>query len=88
MTISQIYNLAIKMGVSADPRPKTRINKILAQEKKKYKNLKGVRREIFDRERLANPYADTRILFGDGKKSVRKILAGVDIGSGEILMAR
>lgn len=88
MDILQIYNLAIKMGINADPRPKTRINKILAQAKKKYKNLKGLRREIFDRERLTNPYADTRILFGKGEKPIRKVLSGVDIGSGEILIAR
>jgi len=88
MTIFQIYNLAIKMGVLADPRPKSRINKILAQAKKKYESLKGLRRGIFDRERLVNPYADTRILFGNLEKPIKKVLSGIDIGSGEIMIAQ
>lgn len=88
MTINQIYALALKMGIEADPRPRARINKILGREKKKYQNLKGVKREIFDRERIRNPYADTRILFGNGDKVIHKVMTGVDIGSGEVLLAQ
>ncbi|MDD5627064.1 MAG: NGG1p interacting factor NIF3 [Patescibacteria group bacterium] len=88
MTINQIYALALKMGIEADPRPATRISKILGREKEKYQSLKGVKREVFDRERIKNPYADTRILFGNGDKVVRKVMTGVDIGSGEVLLAQ
>ncbi len=87
MTIEQIYKLAIKLGIKADPRPKEQIKKILDREKKKYKALRKVLREIFDLERLANPYADTRILFGDPNKSVKRVLTGIDIGSGEVMLA-
>lgn len=88
MTIHQIYNLAIKMGMQADPRPQTQIKKLLAREQKKYKRLRGIKREIFDLERLTNPYADTRILYGDPQQRVKKVLVGVDIGPAEILLAR
>ncbi len=88
MTLSQIYNLAIRMGINADPRSKARINKILGRAKKRFKGLKGIRAEIFDKERLKNPYADTRILFQAKNGIVRKVMVGIDIGSGEILLAR
>ncbi len=88
MTIQQIYKLAIQMGVEADPRPKTQIKKILTREQKRYRRLRGTPREIFDKERLTNPYADTRILFGDLKKRIKKVLVGVDIGPAEILLAK
>ena len=42
---------------------------------------------VFDRETLTNPYSDTRILYGDGDTEVTKILAGIDIEIGEILLA-
>ena len=87
MTIGEIYKLAIQMGIRGDPRPRTRIKKILDREKKNFQNLKGIERKVFDRERLENPYADTRILFGKPDASAKKILVGVDIGPGEIALA-
>jgi len=87
MTIVQIYKLAIKLGIKADPRSDEQIKKILDREKKKYKRLRGIKRDIFDKERLTNPYADTRILFGDANRAVKKILVGIDIGSGEVMLA-
>lgn len=88
MTLQQIYNLAIRMGIAADPRPKARIKKILDREKKAYKKLKGIKRNIFDQERLTNPYADTRVLCGSLNKKVKKILVGIDIGPAELLLAQ
>ena len=39
MTIGEIYELAIKMGIDADPRGKKGVEKYLAPQKKPYKNL-------------------------------------------------
>lgn len=88
MTINQIYKLAIELGIKADPRPKAQINKILKREQKKYQKLQGVKKDIFDQERLKNPYADTRILYGEPNREVKKVLVGIDIGPGEILLAK
>lgn len=86
MTIQQIYNLAIKMGIEADLRGKVVINKMLAKIKEKYEKISKEERGEFDKERLVNPFSDTRILV-DSKKPIKKILAGIDIGVGEVVLA-
>jgi putative NIF3 family GTP cyclohydrolase 1 type 2 len=90
MTIKQIYNLAIKMGIEADLRGKVRVKKYLARQKEKYQKLDAEKKKEFDRERLVNPYSDTRILneSKNPQKAIKKVLVGVDIGVGELLLAK
>ena len=45
-------------------------------------------KEIFDLEKLSNPYLDSRIHFAGGAKNIKKILAGIDIDSAELMVAR
>ena len=87
MTIQEIYQLAIEMGMEADPRRKEGVKKALERVKKEYKELKDKEKEDFDRESLKNPYSDSRILFGDASINVDKILMGIDIGPGEMVLA-
>lgn len=86
MKIQEIYNLAIDLGISADLRGKEKVQKNLDRLKKKYEKMTPEQKADFDLERLKNPYADTRIYF-DSKKDVKKILTGIDIGVGELLLA-
>jgi len=92
MTIQQIYDLAIKMGIEADLRGKTAVNKMLARTKEKYAKMPKEQKEEFDKERLTNPFSDTRILVdpstgsGRAKKQVKKILVGIDIEGPELLL--
>jgi len=86
MTLQQIYNLGIKMGIESDLRGKAEVQKVLKKAKEKYQKLDKDKKSEFDLEKLKNPYSDTRILF-DSKKPVKKILTGVDIGTGEMLLA-
>ncbi|MEI7890368.1 MAG: NGG1p interacting factor NIF3 [bacterium] len=88
MNIQEIYNLAIEMGIAADFRPKEKIQKILKREKDKYEELSTEKKELFDKERFANPYLDSRIHFDGGAKEIKKIMAGIDIDSGELMIAR
>lgn len=87
MKLSKLYELAVKEGIAADPRGKDLVSKNLAKVKKGYEQLKESDKAIFDKERLTNPYADSRILNGDGELEVKTILIGVDIEVGEILLA-
>jgi len=87
MTIQEIYQLAIKMGIEADPRGKDGVKAALERVKKEYEELKGKEKEDFDRESLKNPYSDSRILFGDPSIVVDKVLIGIDIGTGEMVLA-
>lgn len=87
LTIKEIYDLAIKWGIESDPRGRSRVKEELRRAKKEYQDLKEQERKEFDKERLSNPYADTRILYGDAKRKVGGILIGVDMEVGEMLVA-
>jgi putative NIF3 family GTP cyclohydrolase 1 type 2 len=87
MTIDEIYKLAIKMGMEADPRGKAGVLKHLAKQDKALKALTSQKKEDFDSENLTNPYADTRILYGDGGVKVKKVLAGIDFDTGGVVLA-
>jgi putative NIF3 family GTP cyclohydrolase 1 type 2 len=74
------------MGTKADPRGKAGIKRWLSLEKKKYEKLDGVQKEIFDKERLTNPYADSRIHYGDINTKVKTIVCGIEIEEPEIAL--
>jgi putative NIF3 family GTP cyclohydrolase 1 type 2 len=88
MTIQEIYNLAIQKGTVADFRGQEAIQEYLDDKKKEYDKLSEEDKEIFDKERLTNPYSDSRILFGDPNKEVKKILVGIDVEGTELLIAK
>ncbi len=75
------------MGVEKDPRGSEEVKASLEREKKKYEEMKSEEQREFDRERLTNPYADTRILCGDSEQEVKSMLVGIDIEVGEVLLA-
>ena len=87
MKLGKIYELAVKFGIQNDPRSKVEINNELKKIKKEYGRLKGIDKKTFDRERLKNPYSDTRILNGSLNKEIKNIMAGIDIEVSEILLA-
>lgn len=87
MTIQQIYDLAVEMGIKADPRGDKTVQKILERTKKEYSELSEKKKKFFDTETLTNPYSDSRIYFGDPKIEVKKILAGIDASAAEVLLA-
>lgn len=88
MTIHDIYNLAIKMGIAADFRSAETINTILQRRKEKFDKMSDREKIEFDREGLANPYSDTRILHIAVDKPVKKVLAGIDIDVAELFLAK
>lgn len=87
MTIEQIYDLGLKMAVAADPRGIAGVNKYLARAKSEYEKMDADNRKFFDPEILKNPYSDSRVHLGEPKKIVKRILAGIDIGPAEVLLA-
>ena len=87
MKIKDIYELAIKEGKKADFRGEKEIQWKLSRTKKEYDSLSDEKKELFDEERLENPYSDTRILHGDPEKEVKKVLVGIDIDGEELLLA-
>lgn len=88
MTTKEIYQLAIQLGIQNDFRPKAAINRLLARHKKQYDRLPKNEQDEYDKERLINPYSDTRVLFcADENKKIKKVLAGIDMEGEELLLA-
>lgn len=88
MTIKQIYDLAIKMGIESDLRGKEFVLKQLKKEKENYQKLPKEKKEEYDKEKLINPYSDSRILCGNLDKKIKRIMVGIDIDTGELMMAK
>lgn len=86
MTIEQIYNLAIEMGIKNDLRGPEEVKKMLGRLKKGYEKMSKKEKQEFDKERLTNPFSDTRIL-NETKKPIKRILTGIDMGVSELLLA-
>lgn len=86
LTIGEIYQLAIKMGTLADPRGRDGVKKYLERQRRAYDDLSKSKKEDFDIESLKNPYSDTRILFGDPSTNVDKVMAGIDVDTGEVVL--
>jgi len=87
MKLKDIYQLAIEMGISADPRGKAGVEKMLKKASKDYKELSEKKKKFFDSENLTNPYTDTRILYGDPEREIKRVLAGIDADGSEVLLA-
>ncbi|HEX7586212.1 MAG TPA: NGG1p interacting factor NIF3 [Patescibacteria group bacterium] len=88
MNIQQIFKLALELGIKNDFRPKVQIEKQLIRIKEKYQKLFKEEKEIFDLEKLTNPYSDTRIHFDNGIKNVKRVMVGIDIDSADMMVAR
>lgn len=88
MSIKDIYNLAVQMGIAADFRGKETIDKLLARRKEKYEKLSPEDKAEFDLDSLENPYSDSRLLNVSEDKEIKKILFGIDIEPAEILLAK
>ncbi|MEW6088716.1 MAG: NGG1p interacting factor NIF3 [bacterium] len=87
MKLKELYATVIEQGKKTDPRGKELVEKELQRIKKEYDDLKEDKKKDFDQEKLTNPYADTRILFGNGDMDVKNILVGVDIEGAEMMLA-
>jgi putative NIF3 family GTP cyclohydrolase 1 type 2 len=85
MKLETLYRKAVEIGIEHDLRGKAEIKTILKEEKEKYKNLKGEEAEYYDKDRLFNPFSDTRVLNGDLNAEVKKVIAGIDMEVGEII---
>ena len=88
MTTQQIYELAVKLGVKADLRGAQKVKKYLERAKKAYEKMDKEAKEEFDKEKLTNPYSDTRVLVSGKKKEIKKIMVGIDMEVQELLLAR
>lgn len=86
MKLKDIYELAISLGKKHDPRGED-LQFFLEEKANEFEKMVETDREYYDKEKLSNPFSDTRILVGTGEEKVEKILCGIDIETPEILLA-
>ena len=79
--------MAIDLAVKADLRGTEKVEWYLSRLNDKFSKLSQEKKEEFDQEKLTNPYSDTRILVDNQKSQIKKVLAGIDIGGAELLLA-
>ena len=87
MKIKEIYEYLVARGIEKDPRQTEGVEAALEREKKKFEEMNEDQKKEYDLEALTNPYSDTRILCGDPETEVERILVGVDIEVGEVMLA-
>ena len=87
MKLIDVYRMAIEKGIANDPRGREGVEEILKEQKENYDKLPEDRKELFDKERFWNPYADSRLSWGDEDTEVKELMWGIDIGTGEVLLA-
>ena len=86
MKLEQLYRKAVKIGIENDLRGKEDIKKILKEEKEKFDSLKKDELEYYDKDRLFNPFSDSRVLNGELNTEVKKVIVGIDMETGEMLL--
>ena len=87
MNLRELYDLAVQLGMEADPRGKEAVEEILQKNKEAYEELEAEAKEEFDLESLTNPYADTRISYGDAELKVKRLITGIDVDVADLLLA-
>ncbi len=87
MRLRQIYETCIAVGIEADARDRSEIDRVLEDARKGYEKLEEPERGFFDTEKLVNPFSDTRIETGDHDAEIRGLIVGVDMEVGEVLLA-
>lgn len=87
MTLGEIYRRAVAVGIENDLRGRAEIDRLLAEEKERYEKLSEEEKRAYDPDRLFNPFADTRVLWGNPEITVKKLLIGIDMEVAEVLLA-
>jgi len=88
MKLQEFYRTAVALGIEFDPRGPAWVKKALQRAREEYNMMTTEEKVWSGKEHTINPYDDTRVLNGSPDMEIKnKILVGIDIGSGEILVA-
>ena len=86
MKLRDLYRRTIEIGMSADPRGLPALKKMLKKQEERMKKLSKEERELFDEERIWNPFPDSRLLHGTGEEKIKNVVVGVDIETPDLLL--
>ncbi len=84
MTVSELFEKAIQVGIDNDPRGREIVQRVLEDRKGDFEKLEDKEKEYFDQGLLANPYPDSSILYATGEEEVLGAIVGIDMEVGEV----
>lgn len=90
MKVYDAYKLAIETGMKNDPRSMDEVELVLKDAKEEYDAVSEDMKPYFDEEKLWNPYADSRMMWGEElakETEAEMFMWGIDIDTSEILLA-
>ena len=87
MTLRELYETSIQLGMALDVRGEAALQRQLAQRREEYESLPEWQKPFYDQERFRNPYGDVRIVNGPEDVELETILLGINIGLDELLLA-
>lgn len=87
ITLGQLYEACIDLAIKNGPRPRKDIEADLKKVRDEFKKMDEKKKKYFDEESLRNPFLDSRIEFGDPNTKLKRVMAGIDISIGELLIA-
>lgn len=86
-TLEGLYELFVDLGMDKDPRGREAAERDLEEAAESFDELDGDEEKYFDEEGLRNPYSDTRVLNGAPDTEVERVMVGIDVGVGELVLA-
>ncbi len=87
MTLRDLYDTSIQLGMELDVRGEAGLHRQMAQRRAEYDALPAWQQPYYDQERFRNPYGDVRIVNGPDDVELNTILLGINIGIDELLLA-
>ncbi len=87
MTLGELYQAAIAVGMEADPRGHDALERQMQQLAEQYQQMSEADKRLFDTERLTNPFGDSRLVCGDPDTELNRVVIGIDIDGSELLLA-
>jgi hypothetical protein len=87
MRFGEIYRFAVQLAKDNDPRSAEDMEDDLRRAEERYRKMDAGDKELFDLDTLWNPYADSRLVHGDPDQEIGGVLWGIDISTGEMLLA-
>ena len=87
MTLRDLYETSIQLGMALDVRGEAALQRQMAQRRAEYAALPAWQQPYYDQERFRNPYGDVRIVNGPDDVELETILLGINIGLDELLLA-
>ncbi len=86
MKAKEIFEKIIERGIKSDVRGRKGISEVLKQVKNEYDKLPKNRKKYLDKERLKNPFDDSRILHIADDVDVKDIIVGIDVDVPDLLL--